>query len=282
MRYLITLYLILVCSFAYGQKMSVATYNIRYYNTYDIDQGNGWDVRAPVIAQLVRFHDFDIWGAQEVLYNQLTDLLTALPEYHFVGAGREDGDIQGEASPIFFKKARFDLLESGHFWLSEQPQTASVGWDAALPRVCSWGRFQDRESGKIFWFFNLHLDHIGVVARAESAKLVLAKIKQMTSNERVILTGDFNVDQYSQSYQLIAQSGVFRDAYQASKVCYAYNGTFNNFDIKAVSDSRIDHIFVSKEYSVERYGILTDTYSMGKDPPRLPSDHHPVQAILSY
>jgi endonuclease/exonuclease/phosphatase family metal-dependent hydrolase len=211
----------------------------------------------------------------------LDDLLAVLPGYGHISAGRDDGKAKGEASPIFYKTSRFEVLKSGHFWLSEQPDRPSKGWDAALNRICTWGQFKDKESGKAFWFFNLHMDHVGVVARAESAKLVLAKIKEICGAEPVILTGDFNVDQRNESYTLIAESGLLRCAYETAVVRYAHSGTFNAFNTQVTSDSRIDHIFVSKDFTVERYGILTDTYVPQEGPPRLPSDHYPVKVVLS-
>ena len=269
-----------VCT-AHAQRINVGTYNIRLYNDGDTKKGDGWAVRCPAVSSLVRFHDFDIWGAQEVVHNQLLDLLAALPEYGYTGVCRDDGKTKGEASPIFYKKSRFELLKDGHFWLSEQTDTPNKGWDAACIRICSWGEFKDKESGKAFWFFNLHMDHIGVVARAESAKLVLARIRSMTCGQPVILTGDFNVDQHNPGYKLIAESGLLRDAYEICAVRYAPNGTFNNFNPQCVTDSRIDHIFVTEDFKVERYGILTDTYAPKEGPPRLPSDHYPVKAVLT-
>ena len=281
-RCLLVLALVFACNIVHAQKMNVATYNIRLYNTGDIRNGNGWDVRCPVVADVIRFHDFDIWGGQEVVHNQLNDLLKALPEYAYTGVGRDDGKTRGEYSPIFYKKDRFDLLKSGNFWLSEQTDKPNKGWDAACIRICSWGEFKDKESGKTFWAFNLHMDHVGTVARAESAKLVLAKIKEMCDGQPTILMGDFNVDQRNASYKLIAESGVLRDAYEISAVRYAYNGTFNAFNPQHNSDSRIDHIFVTKEFKVERYGILTDTYFPKGGPLRLPSDHYPVKIVVCF
>ena len=283
MKVLLTLILLFVSFSAHAQKMSVASYNIRCINNGDTQKGNGWEVRCPAVANLVRFHDFDIWGAQEVVMRkQLDDLLAVLPEYHYIGVGRDDGKDRGEASPIFYKKSRFELLKEGHFWLSEQPAEPSKGWDAALPRICSWGVFKDKESAKTFWFFNLHFDHVGVVARAESAKLVLAKIREMCGDQPAILTGDFNVDQHNPSYKLIAESGLLHCAYETCAVRYAPNGSFNSFNLQGVTDSRIDHIFTTKDFKVERYGILTDTYCPEKGPPRLPSDHFPIKVIVSY
>jgi endonuclease/exonuclease/phosphatase family metal-dependent hydrolase len=285
-KLLLTLTLALIGFTAHAQKMNVATYNIRCITQEDNQKGNGWDVRCPIIADLVRFHDFDIWGAQEVVMRkQLDDLQAALPEYAYaVGAGRDDGKDRGEAEPIFYKKDRFELLKEGFFWLSEKPDEPGKGWDAQLPRICAWGVFRDKQSDKTFWVFNLHMDHIGVVARSEGAKLVMGRIREMCGDLPTIFMGDFNVDQNNKSYKLVAESGLLRCAYEASPIRYAYNNTFNSFNTQGGSDAytRIDHIFVTKHFKVERYGIQTDTYYPKGGPLRLPSDHFPVKVVLSY
>jgi len=284
-----------------AQKITVASFNLRYDNQSDAEKGNGWKQRCPVITQLIRFHDFEIFGAQEVLHNMIGDLLNDLPNYDYIGIGRDDGKTKGEYSPIFYKKDRFTLLNSGNFWLSENTEAPNKGWDAALPRICSWGEFTDKQSNLTFYFFNLHMDHVGVVARRESAKLVLKKIQEMCGNKPIILTGDFNVDQNNESYQLLANSDILDDTYQKAEIRYAQNGTFNAFDTNLKTNSRIDHIYVSPAFAVKRYGVLTDTYRMqvndgemikkGDFPKevslmdyvsRLPSDHFPVKVELIY
>ncbi len=292
----------LLCTAAlHAQKLTIATYNIRYENAGDLSNGNGWEKRCPVICKIIQFHDFDIFGAQEVLQHQLTDLLSSLPGYAYIGVGRDDGKEKGEYAPVFYKTDKFKLLRSGHFWMSEVTDKPNKGWDAVLPRICTWGNFQDKKSGFRFWFFNLHMDHIGVEARRQSAKLVLNKIKEMCGKDPVILTGDFNVDQQSESYALIQNSGKLQDAYKLAKVLYAPNGTFNNFDPNLKTDSRIDHIFVTSDLHVMRYGVLTDTYRIKVDNAkeiksanfpsevslqqylaRVPSDHFPVEVVLEY
>jgi endonuclease/exonuclease/phosphatase family metal-dependent hydrolase len=300
----ILLALALVCSVQclFAQQMNVATYNMRNDNNKDdARQGNGWKQRYPVIAQLVQFHDFDIFGTQECLHHQLEDLKGSMPNYDYIGVGRYDGKEAGEYSAIFYKKDRFKLLNKGDFWLSTETTKPNKGWDAVLPRICSWGQFQDKKTGLKFFFFNLHMDHVGVTARSESAKLILAKIKEMTHNQPVILTGDFNVDQTSPSYAVLEQSGVLKDAYELSPFRYALNGTFNAFKTDSKTNSRIDHIFLTKQFSVTRYGILTDTYrsereetekensanfpkevSLSKYVARVPSDHFPVMATVTW
>ena len=262
-----------------GQYLNVATYNIRNANKEDSLQGNGWSKRCPVICELVRFHDFDLWGAQEVLHSQLMDLLKGLDEYNYAGVGRNDGKTQGEYAPVFYKKDRFTCLKSGHFWLSPVTDKPNKGWDAALPRICTWVRLQEKETNRIFWFFNLHLDHIGVVARKESVKLALNKINEMCGKESVILTGDFNVDQHNESYSLLQNSGRLTDAFEATKIRYAQTGSFNGYNPNFNSNSRIDHIFLSSGFDVIRYGILTDSYRDSTSI-RLPSDHFPVIAKI--
>ena len=284
-----------------AQRLKVATYNIRYENAGDISNGNGWKERCPVICNLIQFHDFDIFGTQEVLHNQLVDLLSGLQGYNYTGVGRDDGKEKGEYAPIFYKKDKFDLLQSGHFWLSTITDRPNKGWDAVLPRICTWGKFLDKKSGFSFWFFNLHMDHIGVEARKQSAALVLKTIKEKCGNDPVILTGDFNVDQHNESYALINTSGILKDSYELTKIRYALNGTFNNFESNLATESRIDHIFVTSKFKVLRYGILTDSYrtkpengkklnpanfskevSNQQNLVRLPSDHYPVEIELDY
>ncbi|MCX6308507.1 MAG: endonuclease/exonuclease/phosphatase family protein [Bacteroidia bacterium] len=272
----------------YAQKLNVATYNIRYENHFDDAKGNGWKARCPIVTSMIYQYDFDLFGAQEVLFTQLKDLTDRLPRYGFVGVGRADGKEKGEFSPIFYKKDKYELVRSGTFWLSATDSIPSVGWDAALPRICSWGRFLVKGTNTTFWFFNLHNDHVGIVARLESSKLIIRKIQEMCSDEPVILTGDFNLDQTSVGYGYLVGSKVLSDTYEIAKNVYAPSGTFNDFSTNLTSQSRIDHIFVNALFKVVNYAILTDTYNatgQGSTPTsktRLPSDHYPVQVELEF
>ncbi|MBO3270211.1 endonuclease/exonuclease/phosphatase family protein [Hymenobacter defluvii] len=259
-----------------AQTLKLATYNIRYDNKNDT--ANAWSKRVPYLTKLVRFQDFDVFGTQEVLYNQLQDMAGQLPGYAHVGVGRDDGKQAGEFSTIFYKKDKFDLLQQGTFWLSPTSATPSKGWDAALPRICSWAHLRDKSTGFTFYFFNTHFDHVGKEARKESAKLILAKVKEMAGTTPAILTGDFNIDQRNESYTILSTSGTLKDAYQTAPLVYAPNGTFNGFDVTRKTDARIDHIFLSPAFTATRYGILTDTYGGGK----LPSDHYPVAVEVRY
>lgn len=280
--------LISATSLIHAQPTYVATYNIRYENGNDTRKGNGWKQRCPVVCAQINFEHPDIFGAQEVKHNQLTDMLQQLDGYEFIGCGRNDGKQAGEYAPIFYDPKKISILEEGHFWISETPDNPGIGWDAACPRICTWGRFRQNNTGIQFLFFNLHLDHVGKRARNEGAKLVMQKIRQLAADETpVILTGDFNGDQHEEIYHFFTQSGFFADCYEACRIRFAENGTFNDYNQKDRNDSRIDHIFVSPQYRVDRYAILTNAYwaSMkegSKPKRRLPSDHYPVFVHLDF
>ena len=177
----------------------------------------------------------------------------------------------------------------GHFWLSEDPSKPGKGWDAKYVRICTWGRFYDRQSRQRFWFFTTHTDHRGEQAQAESCRLILAKIEELCRGERVILTGDFNVGETSRSYAILRDSGILSDTYDTAEIRYAETGTENWFDPDIKTFRRIDYLFVTPGFRVLRYGILTDTYRSEnpdggerKFRARTPSDHFPVQVELEF
>ena len=277
-------------------QMLVGSYNIRYKNAQDSLRGDLWTKRCQVICDQVNFMSPDIFGAQEVLYPQLQDMLRGLDGYDYIGVGRDDGKQAGEYAAIFYKKNRVRLLSQGNFWLSETPERPGLGWDAACIRICTWGKFKNLRTKKKFYYFNLHMDHVGIQARREAAKLVVARIKEIAKGAPVVLTGDFNVDQYDEIYRIFTDSGVLKDSYVSARLRFAENGTFNSFKSDLFTKSRIDHIFVSPQTRVEAYGVFTDSYwtpdtvaspsQKASDAPqeisfqryqrRLPSDHYPV------
>ena len=302
-KFLLIILCIIGVSVPMSAQMLVGSYNIRLKVSSDSVKGNVWQKRCQVICDQVNFMSPDIFGTQEVLHVQLLDMLQGLDGYDYIGVGRDDGKTGGEYAAIFYKPDRLRLLDQGNFWLSETPDRPGLGWDAACVRVCTWGRFagQTATDDEAFYFFNLHMDHVGVVARREGAKLIVRKIREIAQGAPVIVTGDFNVDQKDEIYSIFTESGLLKDSYLASRLRFAENGTFNSFDTELYTDSRIDHIFVSPDTEVESYGVLTNSYWMpndesatklkGHDAPqqidfskytrRQPSDHYPVFVRLS-
>lgn len=296
---LLTVALLTLCALAIeAQSLFVASYNIRYYNHDDSLAGNGWETRRGPLCDFLNFEQPDIFGCQEVLVNQLHDMEARLTDYSWIGVGRDDGKEKGEFEPILYNKKRLMLLKHGNFWLAPDP---SLGWDAACIRLCTWGQFRERYTGFTFFFFNLHMDHVGVTARRESAKLVVSKIKTIAKGAPAIMTGDFNVDQDNEIYNIFSESGILKDSYTSARQRFAENGTFNSFSTTSYTKSRIDHIFVSPKFDVDHYAIHTDGYwspiegaeaKQGNDAPseikimeytrRNPSDHYPVMAKIRF
>lgn len=270
--------------------MTVGTYNIRIVNAQDSVDGNGWERRLPRIADVIRFHGFDIFGSQEGLRSALDDLKGQLHGYEYIGVGCDNGADAGGHNAIFYDTDKFELMDEGTFWLSETPDTVSFGWDAAYRRVCTWGKFRHKDADFTFMFFNLHTDHIGTTARVESAKLILKKIRELNGQFPVILSGDFNDDQESECYGLVNASGLVKDAFDAAGLRYITSSTFNNFNpggsylTESGDFQRINHIFLSSDFDVKKYGVLGDTYLTVDDPGsftvRVPSDHYPVMVVV--
>ena len=270
---------LLLSSLSFGQAalarkapapLRVATYNLRFNNASD--GADAWPNRKELVKNLVRYHDFDVFGTQEGLRGQL-DNLAELPAYAFVGHGRDDGQAAGEHSAIFYKKARLRLLATGDFWLSETPDRPSLGWDATCcNRICTWARFKDLQDGQEFYFFSVHFDHQGVEARRQSGRLMVAKIKEIAGSASVVCVGDFNSTPDTE--QIKTMQTLLGDAYQlAQRPAYGPVGTFNGFKLDAPLLDRIDYIFVSRGNTVLSYAVLTDSLRG-----HYPSDHFPVAA----
>ena len=272
-RYLLLLAVVLTVFSVSAQDLVVGSYNIRNSNSGDTKNGNGWERRCPVICDQVEWVGFDVFGMQEVKHNQLEDMLNGLPDYDYEGVGRDDGKQAGEYSPIFYKKERFKYLEGGTFWISETPEKVGVkGWDAALPRICSYVHLQDKVTKKRFWFFNLHMDHVGVEARREGAKLIAKKITEMCGKEPAFVTGDFNV--VSTDKALDGVRDFMRNARTYATV-KDNNPTINGFGASS-SRKQIDHIYYSDYLKAVEYYTIMDAYNGVT----YVSDHYPIYAII--
>ncbi|PIF06100.1 MAG: endonuclease [Draconibacterium sp.] len=273
-RIAILITLFILPTFLMSQQINVISFNIRY-NTPN-DGENAWPNRISMVTSLLKFHEADIFGMQEALSGQIEDIEKDLPGYEWFGKGRKDGKKGGEFCPVFFNKSKFILLDNGIFWLSETPDKPSRGWDAALNRVVTWGKFQSKITGKQFLFFNTHFDHVGIEARKNSADLIWSKINEMTAGKDlpVILTGDFNLKPEQKPIKKLKQH-LYDSRDVTAQPPYGPLGTFNNFEIDNELKKRIDYIFISAGVKVLKYAVLTDFCDH-----RFPSDHLPVFATL--
>ncbi|ULB33473.1 endonuclease/exonuclease/phosphatase family protein [Proteiniphilum propionicum] len=238
----------------------------------------GWPDRRELVYTIVNHYDFDIWGTQEGTKVHLTDIVNQFKKYHYTGTGRDGGD-NGEFYAIFYKTDRFELLDEGSFWFSNTPEKPSYGWDAVnYRRICSWGKFRDRETYNVFYFFNSHFDHQGAVARVESAKLLLSKIKEIVKNQYTFFaSGDFNCQPGSEPISILKAYGQLYDARDLAEEPLGPEGTFNQLKPFEASKNRIDYIFVSKNVKLLQYRVIDD-----RPYGRCPSDHDPVLIVTEF
>jgi endonuclease/exonuclease/phosphatase family metal-dependent hydrolase len=258
------------------QAFGIMTYNIRYDNPGDGD--DNWKFRKSHIATQIRENAPAIVCIQEGLATQVLDLTNMLPGYGWTGVGRDDGNYAGEFSAIFYATARFKMLETGNFWLSETPETPSLGWDAACIRICTWAKLEDRKSKAEFAVFNTHFDHVGKVARESSALLISERIKNIAGDLPVLLTGDFNAPDSDTVYGIITQEGGLLDSQISCQTQHeGPDETWWGFHPKAVEQpERIDFIFASPGLKVLKHATLKDILDNG----HFPSDHLPVLAVV--
>lgn len=264
-RVVMSVFALLSVAILSAQELNVASFNIRLHTKGDYEKSNGWTQRRDILCDMINFEAFDIFGVQEAKSDQIGDMLERLPDYAYVGVGRDDGKTKGEHCAIFYRKGQFKVLGQGTFWLSETPDEVSYGWGAKHRRICSWGLFQDRVSKRRFYLLNIHLDHRVREAQVNGAKLVVDFVKSHCLKSRnVLVLGDFNVYQQSEGYRVFAESGILRDAYDAAKYRFAPTGTFNGFNPCRYTTHRIDHIFLSQSVDISRYGVLTYHYFLDK------------------
>ena len=256
-------------------EFRVAAFNIRYNAEADEQSGNGWDLRKGPVAKVVTDHQFDIVGTQEGDAQQLEDLKALLPGYAYLGhpyGGK--GDLHNAAT--FYKPALFEVMDTGVFWLSETPEVPSVGWDASDRRITHWIKFKTKESGQIFFFFNVHFYWRLEEARKQSGPLLVRKIKEIAGEEPVICVGDFNST--DETAQIQAIKSFLGDAYEqtlAPRQGVEYTNMGGGV-FQGEPKNRIDYIFVSPQIQVKDYKVLSDQYNDG----RYPSDHLPVTSLL--
>lgn len=248
------------------------TFNIRYDNPDDGQ--HAWPNRKTDIVGLIEKYDVDILAVQEALKGQLEYLATELEDFRWMGVGRDDGREAGEYTAIFYKRKKYDVRDYGNFWLSETPDLpGSMGWDAACVRIATWARFRDRLSRNEFIVVNTHLDHMGSMARLESARLLRKRMIQLSEGLPVILAGDFNSPDTSAVYRELTDIGppFLVDSKDYSDA--AHEGpqwTFQGFS-DDVQPRRIDYIFISTDFHITRHITINDP-QFGK----YPSDHLPV------
>ncbi len=259
-------------------EIKVMTFNIRYDNS--ADGINAWPNRIGLVGDYLREESPDIVGFQEALHHQVLDLEKMMPGYARVGTGRDDGLEGGEYSPVFFREDVFDLLNYGQFWLSETPDVpGSIGPGAVLPRIASWAHLRIKSTGKELFVFNTHYSHVSDEARWLSARIMSERMKQIAGDKALIVTGDFNLDIESETYQRLAvlflnENHLINATETEPTYALLQEGTFNGFGFTEVQPF-IDFIFVSPHFQV-----INSSIDRIKSGDIFISDHWPVVVKL--
>lgn len=252
-------------------ELSVMTYNVRYASQRP---PNAWPDRRPLVRDCIRQYAPDVIGTQEGVYQQVKEMAADLPEYEWIGLGR-DGGSRGEFMAVFYRKDRLEPLEYDHYWLSDTPDVmASVTWGHVCKRMVTWVKFRDRQSGQQFYFLNTHFDHESQPAREKSAELVLQRTNALKTNLPILLVGDFNADNRNKAYATLTAENAFIDTWTIARKRINENmNTFNSFKVAQEQGRRIDWILARGKVSVSSTEIVT----FARDG-QYPSDHFPVVA----
>jgi endonuclease/exonuclease/phosphatase family metal-dependent hydrolase len=261
---------------AASPPLRVMTFNLRFASD---KSPNSWRDRRPVMKACWDRVAPDVAGTQEGVYPQLRDLASDLPDYEWLGLGR-DGGSRGEFMAVFYRKARLDPLEYDHFWLSDTPNViASTNWGNSNRRMVTWVRFKDRAADREFYFINTHLDHALRSAREKGAALIRERVLGLQTNLPVLLVGDFNAEPGKEpTYDRFVGDGFFRDTWTAAPVRRNEGlDTFHNFKGAKPGTFRIDWILTRGPW------ICTDTgVEVFEQKGQFPSDHHPIVATLRW
>ncbi len=270
-------------------EVRVMSFNIRYGTANDGE--NHWKNRHEMVFDVLRNHRPDVVGLQEALGFQIQQIRKAIDGYGLIGVAREDGANDGEYSCILYRLDRYDVNESGTFWFSDTPQVpGSSHWGNACVRICSWARLIEKKSGKAFYVFNLHLDHVSQPSREKSVVLLSKRLLARKHADPFIVTGDFNTGEknpvilYLKGKLALSKPNGNKgknpvqmvDTFRVLHPDANEVGTFNGFKGNRRGD-KIDYIFTMPGVKVLEAKILYDNVD-GK----FPSDHFPVWAVLRF
>lgn len=257
--------------------LKVATFNLRYNNPADNE--NAWPNRKGIATDFIKKQGLDIFGIQEGLHGQLMDIKSMTSNYEYIGVGRTDGKEKGEYTAIFYNKAKFKPISSNTFWLNSDTTAVGVkGWDGACERIVTWALMEEIETGKRFYFFNTHFDHVGKEAREKSSELLISKVKEKGTQYPVIVTGDFNSTPESSVYNSLTKSAgtPLIDSRGIAQKISGPEWTAHSFGKTPMERRRIiDYIFVSSQMTVTNYESCFEDHNGV-----YLSDHNPVVVTL--
>lgn len=260
-------------------SLRVLSFNLRYINSEDQGERT-WLARRDQAAKIIREDKADIVGLQEAFRPMLDDVAARVPGYQEIGVGRQDGEQKGEYAAILVRKDRYTVLESGTFWLSDTPEVpGSCSWQNRVTRICTWAKLKTNEDGRVFYFYNTHLDHESQEAREKGVGLILERIAAREGNDPFVITGDFNATEDNGAIEKVkAAPGGMVDTWRQvhPDVPEAESGTMSMFT-GALDSGKIDYVFAPKSAKVIDAEIIR-AHENGV----YPSDHYPIRATIEF
>lgn len=263
-------------------ELNVMSFNIRYGTAPD--GGNSWLLRRELVFEVLQEQQPDVVGLQETLRFQLDEIRARFPEYGEVGVGRDDGKTSGEYSAILYHRERFAVMEENTIWFSDTPdKPGSMHWGNKFPRICTWARLTEKQSGCGFYVYNVHLDHESQISREKSAHFLSEMIAKRAGSFPVVVTGDFNAGENNSAIQSLKNPSAQLVDKTASPLIDTFRilhpdadsvGTFHAFSGNRIGE-KIDYIFVQNDARVLSAEINHDQRAG-----HYPSDHFPVNARI--
>lgn len=221
----------------------------------------------------------DVIGLQEFTTDHMDEIFANFSGHYGIVTYYREGGFENpkvlsfgakrdEASPILYRKDKFELVEHGCYWLSDTPDVVgSSTWGAEHVRICTWVRLKIIETGVEFVYYNTHLNW----GEAQYKATILLR-DLMPVDVPYFITGDFNLRPNSSNYALWAESMIDT---RVSPINMAETPTSNGFD-GPDNDSIIDYCFVDKEnFLLISHKVLNDDiarFGEGK----FASDHYAV------
>ena len=292
-----------------AERHKICNYNIRYYNGPNDNANTGnrsWTIRKDKVFEMIRKHQMDICGIEEITTYQSPDFVASLEEYEYIGYGRDNGKENagggsGEQTGILYRKARYVKLDQGRFFLSTTPHRASKSFGSSFNRMVTWVKLKERNTNKTFYFFATHFDHpttqAGINTRASQADVALNLVPQIAADAPFFFVGDFNCEPSEPAYEKLQQ--VWTDAFvamgdnaQGGYICNAeqenlfpdacaetgntYTGLYSSSDKEP---KRIDFVFFDSNKSTI-HSYWADNDNLGLE--AYPSDHLPIITEMSW
>ncbi len=264
-----------------GYKKPIEHINIMTLNvcSWSFD-GKDLETRVDGIVKTINDNNVDSFGVQEATPYWMTALNEKLGDkYAYIGVGsnsgkdyKESDDLEDEFTAIFYLKDKFNVVESGYFWLSETPDEISYGWGSAYRRICNWVILENKYTNTQFVHLNTHFDNASSEARRQSIGMILEKVKEF-KDLPVVFTGDLNFLEKSMGYKDIT-ADVLKDTKVLAEDTM-HSSTFHNADPNAFKDYVLDYILINDGFKAEKYEVLKIRYKY-----RYISDHYPVVAKL--